>query len=69
MCDEWIARGYRDTMRDRLLAYTGDVVMPGWWGGPVHDTHKALLMRKKPDHYSWDVDPDLPLIWPLPTQG
>ncbi len=73
MCDEWISRGYQDSMRDRLLAYTqGSAELPSWWGGPVHETHRALLIRKRPEHYEsmWPgTDPELPLIWPLSLRG
>lgn len=40
---------------------------PSWWGGPIHASHRANLLRKAPEHYSqfgWTEDPAMPYIWP-----
>lgn len=69
ICEEWIGRGYRDTMLDRFAPYlTGDVIMPPWFGDQAfHAAHRSNLLRKMPEHYRtfWPTDPDdLEYVWP-----
>lgn len=69
VCEEWIRRGYRDTMLDRFAPYlTGDVIMPPWFGdAALHASHRSNLLRKMPEHYRtfWPDDPDdLGYVWP-----
>lgn len=69
ICDEWIRRGYKDTMYDRFAPYlTGDPEPPTWLGDPdFHAAHRSNLIRKAPDHYRplWPDQPDdLPYVWP-----
>lgn len=69
ICDEWIARGYRDTCREKILPFsTGELSMPPWLGREAfHASHRSNLLRKAPSHYSqfnWSESPDLPYIWP-----
>lgn len=49
VCDEWIARGYKDTCRAKILEY-GDADMldtPHWWGDDIiHSSHRSNLLRK-----------------------
>lgn len=71
VCDEWIRRGYRDTMRVRFLAalerHDGPET-PGWLGDEdFHRSHQSNLLRKSPEHYGpifGDVPADLPYVWP-----
>jgi hypothetical protein len=62
---EWIMRGYRNTM-DMFgpAVYT----MPEWWGDPVfHATHRAALLFKNYKHYSqfgWEEIPQVQYAWP-----
>jgi len=71
VCDEWIARGYRDTTRPRLLDMmpTSDRGAPPWLGDPrLHSSHRSNLLRKDLDYYSrfgWAEPPDLPYFWPV----
>lgn len=74
MCDEWIERGYRDTMRprfDTMISKYGlrAVPRPSWIGDPrVHLSHRANLIRKDSAHYGpqfGNVSPDLPYVWPV----
>ena len=40
---------------------------PSWWGGPIHASHRANLLRKAPAHYAqfgWTEDPAMPYVWP-----
>jgi len=73
ICDEWIARGYRDTCRDKILAHgkpSDD--MPWWWGDErVHSSHRANLLRKDFEYYSkfgWTEDPEMAYFWPGPVE-
>ena len=67
ICDEWIARGYNDTMRERFIALHStlpDCEIPDWIGvKEFHDSHKSNLNRKDPIHYTYDVVPTLPYLW------
>lgn len=76
VCDEWLSRGYRDTCRDKILAYTGTPNFvtslnkkPHWLGEVnLHRSHQSNLIRKNPEHYRPffpDVPDDLPYIWPI----
>lgn len=71
ICEEWTRRGFRDTVREKLLARmppldTGD---PAWLGDErLHASHRATLLRKAPDHYrgfGWDEPECDELFWPL----
>jgi hypothetical protein len=70
ICDEWIARGYKDTCREKIMAVVepDSDDLPIWWGDSrVHASHRANLLRKMPEHYSefdWDEDPEMPYFWP-----
>lgn len=71
VCDEWIRRGYRDTMRERFasaLQRHAGATRPAWLGDEdFHRSHQSNLLRKLPDHYGplfGDVPADLPYVWP-----
>jgi hypothetical protein len=78
-CDAWIERGYGDSVRDSLLAFTGGEVpdqqrlradghLPPWLGHPeLHRSHRSALLRKDPDSYReafGEMPSDLPYFWP-----
>jgi hypothetical protein len=67
ICDEWIKRGYKDTMRERFIAIHSelpDTGLPLWLGDKaVHRSHKSNLKRKDSNHYQFDVPNDLPYTW------
>lgn len=79
MCDEWIARGYKDTCRGKIVGL-GDLIAdeeresfpgerePSWIGDEqFHVSHQSNLIRKDPIYYSpiFDgVPSDLPYVWP-----
>jgi len=72
ICDEWIKRGYRDTLLTRFLAMAKgrpDDPVPPWFGDPAfHASHRSNLLRKDPSWYSqfsWSEPADLPYIWPV----
>jgi len=54
MIDEWVARGYNNTMA--RLPHCAHPKPPWWWGwDPVHMSHRASLNRKMPGWYTFDV--------------
>ncbi len=56
MIDEWVARGYRNTMNKEDVA-TVSAKFPWWfYWKPLHDSHKAALNRKMPSEYNFHVD-------------
>lgn len=67
--DEWVRRGYRNTMTKPLLH--GSVQMPPWLGDEaLHASHRSNLLRKLPSHYGqfgWKEPPTLPYVWPTPS--
>lgn len=73
--EEWISRGYRDTMLPRfrsiragLLANGAGADFPPWFGDRgFHASHRSNLLRKDPTWYGqfgWREPPDLPYVWP-----
>lgn len=81
MHDEWRERrgkdhaAYGNVVRwlDERDALPGgdEYLRPSWLGDDrVHESHKANLLRKDPDHYGqfgWDVDPAEGYVWPEPA--
>ena len=73
ICDEWISRGYRDSLRpwfqEQLLSNTQTSVSPPWLGSTYfHKSHQSNLKRKAPEHYDSlfeTVGSDLPYVWPV----
>lgn len=67
ICQEWIARGYKDSMLDRFVAMHSelpDTGLPSWIGNQlIHESHQSNLKRKDPDHYHFNVTSDLPYVW------
>ena len=72
--DEWLARGYKDTCRDKIFKGSRDrlceiMVMPPWWGREdIHSSHRSNLLRKDPTHYKqfgWTEADNLPYVWPV----
>ncbi len=72
VCDEWLRRGFKDTVRGKLLAFGFDpesAIAPPWLGDErVHAGHRASLLRKDGEYYGkngWTEDPELPYHWPV----
>lgn len=73
MCDEWLSRGYKDSLRPffEQVASEQPVTPPPSWIGNVafHTSHQSNLVRKDANYYSPhfpSVSGDLPYIWPTP---
>jgi len=74
ICEEWIKRGFKDTMLDRFKnefsKFSNIKNIPPFWLGneDFHKSHKSNLLRKNHEHYiKWwiDVPDNLPYIWPV----
>jgi hypothetical protein len=65
---EWISRGYKNTMLlEEIDIDIDSVVMPPWFGlEEFHRSHRSNLLRKDYEYYSqyFDEDPNLPYYWP-----
>ena len=63
--DEWISRGFRNTMEYETIV--GDFTLPPWVGyEDFHSSHRANLLRKDLEYYSkfdWSEDPEDPYVW------
>jgi len=66
MIQEWIRRGYRNTMK--IPRSGGRLRMPYWWGDSrVHSSHRAALLYKDPvwyDQFNWTEAPRQDYYWP-----
>jgi hypothetical protein len=72
MCQEWISRGFQDTLYDEfrnLHKWLPDTGTP-WWVSDraLQVTHQSNLLYKDWEHYSnyFRVPDDLPYLWPMP---
>jgi hypothetical protein len=65
--DEWIGRGYRNTMAHHII--TARYEAPPWLGnGAFHASHRAALLYKYPEYYSqfgWSEAPEWNYVWPV----
>jgi hypothetical protein len=66
MIEEWMNRGYRNTME---IYEAGIVRMPPWLGDDVfHASHRSNLLRKDPNWYGqfgWTEPDTLEYVWPV----
>lgn len=67
-CDEWTARGFKDTCKDKSH-YIVDLInsdesskeWPSWWGNPdMHRSHRSNLVYKDPLFYGPLFPKELP---------
>lgn len=81
ICDEWTARGYKDTclvkIKEIISPYNyGAAYYPFWLGDEnFHASHRAALLYKDYNYYSqfgWEEKPavpdskgSLPYVWPV----
>jgi len=76
MCQEWIGRGYKDSLlgffQECAYAAAADgrnPAPPPWLGNEsIHASHRSNLLRKAPDWYAqfgWREPNDLPYVWPV----
>jgi hypothetical protein len=76
ICQEWRNRGYKDTVRDKMMEMMGDYPalefpnrIPIWFGNEeYHKSHRSNLLRKDPIWYGqfgWKEAHNLPYVWPV----
>lgn len=76
ICDEWIRRGYRDTLRPQFIAAREALLSdcrwhssPNWIGYEAfHASHRSNLLRKDRAWYGrfgWSEPADLEYVWPV----
>jgi hypothetical protein len=70
VCQEWLARGYKDTCLGKIEAFKqGRAVKPEWLGNTTfHASHRSNLLRKDAEWYGqfgWEESDDLPYVWPI----
>lgn len=75
ICEEWISRGFKDTMYDRFnkelrllqVDKQNKLIHPHWFHNPeFHASHRSNLLRKDPMHYGqfgWTEPDDLQYVW------
>ena len=66
--NEWVSRGFNNTMLRTATTIDLEPNLPNWWGGDIHATHRSNLLRKDADHYGQfsGAEPnDLPYHWPI----
>lgn len=65
MIDEWISRGYKNTMVKYII---GEIVKPEWLGREeFHLSHQAALVRKYPEYYTFPLTEEqkqVGYVWP-----
>lgn len=72
MCDEWIGRGYKDSLRSffqarAMVSTPNELLYPDWFGWEdFHLSHQSNLVRKFPEHYVpyFGQVPSVPYVWP-----
>ena len=72
ICEEWIRRGYKDTMRERFVSqlqcFAGRITPPWFGSDDFHRAHQSNLVRKDPKFYGPlfpSVPDNLPYVWPI----
>lgn len=75
VCEEWEARGYQDSVAERIadVMLHGDFVLaegkvPPWFGDEAfHHSHRANLVQKDPEYYARFFGPlePTPYVWPV----
>lgn len=72
ICDEWISRGFKDSLRNWFVEQRmtfGPPILPFWLcDSAFHESHRSNLLRKDPVYYGqfgWKVPNDLPYVWPV----
>ena len=68
MIEEWILRGYNNTME--LVGLPDSIEMPSWLGDDrVHASHRSNLLRKDLEYYysryKWKEPIDMEYYWPI----
>ena len=73
MCDEWISRGYKDTLRPKIVEFSKEIytpaLLPDFIGNEkFHESHRAALLYKNCEYYKqfqWKETPNINYIWDI----
>jgi hypothetical protein len=76
MCQEWLRRGYKDSLYAFFMQSHCDLesdgrdpMPPPWLGDEtIHASHRSNLLRKDPAYYGqfgWSESDDMPYVWPV----
>jgi len=76
MCEEWLRRGYKDSLLPFFIQVHDEIVSdgrseepPAWLGeDDVHASHRSNLLRKDArfyGQYGWSEPDNLPYVWPV----
>ena len=67
--EEWIFRGYNNTMEIPVIENEKDIKLPSWLGNErFHASHRSNLLRKDPLYYGkfgWTENETLGYMWPV----
>lgn len=67
--DEWVSRGYSNSIEKIKIDNEKEIKMPPWLGDErVHTSHRSNLLRKDAyyyDQFGWAEGPGLPYFWPV----
>ncbi len=67
MIDEWISRGYKNTIV--VPEFNDSIIFPPWLGNEeFHSSHRATLLSKNYEYYkqfNWLEDPKYGYCWPV----
>lgn len=75
MCARWVSLGYKDNIAPQVIQLMDQLPVESfstpWWLGneDFHKSHQSNLKRKDPLHYQYEVQDDLPYLWPTQTIG
>lgn len=61
---EWIKRGYNNNMQ---IMPVENVIVPPWFDGPIHSSHRSALLYKNAEWYGqfgWTEEPKMEYYWP-----
>lgn len=72
VCNEWISRGYKDTLKEKIQSFykcNEPHDYPNFIGmESFHLSHRSKLIQKKPEHYRSmfpNTPENLEYIWPI----
>jgi len=68
---QWIKRGHSNNMESPRVQHH-KIKLPLWWGGYIHSSHRAYLLRENPKHYAewgWKINLATPVFWPIRHNG
>lgn len=66
--EEWVKRGYKNTMKFEVIDDMRKITLPHWFGlNEFHRSHRSNLLRKDFEYYSqyFDEPSDLEYHWPV----